>query len=54
MDKNTLYEALVGFNGVSDIKLESVKQEELSKQFSELATKIFNTGYFEVNGCRRL
>ena len=30
MDKNTLYEALAGFNGVSDIKLESVKQEELS------------------------
>ena len=31
-----------------------MKQEELSKQFSELATKIFNTGYFEVNGCRRI
>ena len=54
MDKNTLYEALAGFNGVSDIKLESVKQEELSKQFYELSTKIFNTGYFEVNGCRRI
>ena len=54
MDKNTLYEALAGFNGVLDIKLESVKQEELSKQFSELATKIFKTGYFEVNGCRRI
>ena len=50
MDKNTLYEALAGFNGVSDIKLESVKQEELSKQFSEVAKRIFNTGYFEVNG----
>ncbi|MCF2560559.1 hypothetical protein I6E23_11435 [Prevotella brevis] len=54
MDKNTLYEALAGFNGVSDIKLESVKQEELSKQFSEVAKRIFNTGYFEVNGSRRI
>lgn len=54
MDKNALYEALAGFNGVSDIKLESVKQEELSKQFYEVATKIFNTGCFEVNGCRRI
>ena len=54
MDKNTLYEALAGFNGVTNIKLDSEKRVILSKQFSELATKIFNTGYFEVNGCRRI
>lgn len=54
MANNTLYDALVNFTGVTSIKLESVKQEELSKQFSEVATKIFNTGYFEVNGCRRI
>lgn len=54
MYKNTLYEALAGFNGVTNIKLDSEKRVILSKQFSELATKIFNTGYFEVNGCRRI
>ena len=54
MDKNTLYEALAGFNGVTNIKLDSEKRAILSKQFSEVATKIFNSGCFEVNGCRRI
>ena len=54
MANNTLHDALAGFTGVTNIKLDSEKRAILSKQFSELATKIFNTGYFEVNGCRRI
>ena len=54
MDKNTLYEALAGFTGVTNIKPDLEKLEVLSKQFSEVATKIFNSGCFEVNGCRRI
>ena len=49
MDKNTLYEALAGFNGVTNIKLDSEKRVILSKQFSELATKIFRP--MGQNGC---
>ena len=30
MDKNTLYEALAGFNGVTNIKLDSEKRAILS------------------------
>ena len=54
MANNTLHDALAGFTGVTNIKLDSEKLEVLSKQFSEVATKIFNSGCFEVNGCRRI
>ena len=54
MVNNTLHDALAGFTGVTNIKSDSEKLEVLSKQFSEVATKIFNSGCFEVNGCRRI
>ena len=54
MDKNTLYDTLAGFTDVTNIKPDSEKRAILSKQFSEVATKIFNSGCFEVNGCRRI
>ena len=54
MANNTLHDALAGFTGVTNIKLDSEKLEVLSKQFSEVAIKIFNSGCFEVNGCRRI
>ena len=54
MDKHTLYDTLVGFTGVTNIKSGAEKLEVVSKQFSEVATKIFNSGCFEVNGCRRI
>lgn len=54
MANNTLHDALAGFTGVTNIKLDSEKLEVLSRQFSEVATKIFNSGCFEVNGCRRI
>ena len=43
MANNTLHDALAGFTGVTNIKLDSEKLEVLSKQFSEVATKIFNS-----------
>lgn len=52
--KNTLHEALSGFRGVTGMKSDADKLEGLSKQFSKLATQIFNNGFFEVNGCRRI
>ena len=54
MANNTLHDALASFTGVTNIKPDSEKLEVLSKQFSEVATKIFNSGCFEVNGCRRI
>ena len=54
MVNNTLHDALAGFTGVTNIKPDLEKLEVLSKQFSEVATKIFNSGCFEVNGCRRI
>ena len=54
MVNNTLHDALAGFTGVTNIKSDSEKLEVLSKQFLEVATKIFNSGCFEVNGCRRI
>ena len=54
MVNNTLHDALAGFTGVTNIKSDSEKLGVLSKQFSEVAIKIFNSGCFEVNGCRRI
>lgn len=54
MTENTLYEALNWFKGVTDITKNTEKSEVLSKQFHDVATQVFNNGYFEINGCRRI